>query len=114
MDDRDPALQRLFRAAGSDLPPDTFLEQVMSEIDRTRRRSTLAWCSIGVALFASVWLLAGPLMSAVEIAMRILPESLIELDNSWVAQLISPVNSIAGVVALVFLGLRLAYRKIFS
>ena len=114
MDDRDPVLQRLFRDAGASLPPDAFLEQVMSQIDRTRRRSLFGWWIVGAALFASVWLLAGPLLSVVEIAMRILPESLVELDKGWVAQLISPVNSIAGVVALIFLGLRLAYRKIFS
>jgi hypothetical protein len=114
IEDRDPILQQLFRDAGRELPTDGFLDQVMARVDRTRRRSVLAWCCVGAVLLASAWLLAGPLMSLAGIAMRVLPDSLVELDDNWVSQLISPVNSIAGVVALTFLGLRLVYRKIFS
>ena len=114
MDDRDPTLQRLFWDAAGDLPADPFLGQVMSDIDRSRRKIILAWSCVGVALFVGAWLVSGPLMNSVGIAMRILPDPLVEMDNNWLSQLISPVNSVAGVVALVFLGLRLAYRKIFS
>lgn len=114
MDDRDPTLQRVFREAARDLPDDPFLGQVMSDIDRSRRKIILAWSCVGAALFVGAWLLSGPLMNFVQVAMRILPDHLVEMDDSWLSQLISPVNSVAGVVALVFLGLRLAYRKIFS
>ena len=113
-DERNPTLQRLFRDASTDLPADAFLDQVMSQIDRARRRTLLAWCCVGIVFFAGAWLLAGPLTSVVTIAMQILPDRLVTLDDNWVSQLIAPVNSIAGVVALVFLGLRLAYRKIFT
>ena len=107
------------QAANPDTDKDTgvadpFLGQVMSDIDRSRRKIILAWSCVGVALFVGAWLVSGPLMNSVGIAMRILPDPLVEMDNNWLSQLISPVNSVAGVVALVFLGLRLAYRKIFS
>jgi hypothetical protein len=44
----------------------------------------------------------------------VLSDRLVKLDDNRVSRPTAPVDSIAGVVALVFSGLRLAYRKIFS
>lgn len=112
--DRDPALQELFDVAKQDLAGEAFVTQVMSQIDSLRTRVMVGWICVGLVLAPIAWLLSGPLLVATDLAMQILPESLIELDNRWLAKLLSPVNSVAGIVGLGILGLRLAYRKIFA
>jgi len=112
--DRDPTLQNLFDVAKQDLAGDAFVAQLMSRIDSLRRRSIIGWIFVALVAVPCAWFLTAPLTDAVYLTTQILPESLIEVDDRWLAQLLSPVNSIAGLVALGFLGLRMAYRTIFS
>jgi hypothetical protein len=112
--DRDSNLENLFDVARQDLSGEVFTDRVMSQIDMQRRSAVFGWASIGVVLAICAWLLAEPILDVVTLTTQVLPQSLIELDDGWQAQLLSPVNSIASVVAFGFLGLRMAYRKIFS
>lgn len=112
--DRDSTLEDLFDVARQDFSGDAFTDRVMAQIDMQRRRLLIGWACIGLVLAVCAWLLAEPILDVVLLTTQILPHSLIELDDNLAAQLLSPVNSIAAVVALVFLGLRGAYRKIFS
>jgi hypothetical protein len=50
----------------------------------------------------------------VELVSQLLPDSLITVEEEWLAQLLAPVNSVAGVVGLAVLGAWLAYRKLSS
>jgi hypothetical protein len=111
--DRDPALQSLFAIARQDLAGDAFANQLMSHIDRLRRRVLIAWVCAGLLSAAFAVFLTEPVLQAVNLATQFLPESLLELDNRVVAQFLAPLNSIAGLVALGVLGLRMAYKKIF-
>lgn len=112
--DRDPALENLFATAKKDLEDDAFTAEVMSRVNKLRRRMLVSWIVVGLVLAVGVGILSGPLLVAVNLATQFLPESLIELDDRWLAQLISPVNSVAGLLGLGFLTLRLLYKKIFS
>ena len=113
-DDKDPALQALFAIAKQDVADDAFTDQVMSRIDSLRRRAVIGWSVIGLALLGCAWLLAAPLQDAVPLITQALPSDLIESGQSQVAQVLAPVNSIGGLVAVSFLGLRLAYRKLLA
>jgi hypothetical protein len=113
-DDRNPALERLFDVANQDLQDDAFAARVMARIDGQRRLAIVSWIGVGLVMLACVGLLAPTLVGAISLLGLVLPRSLVELHDGWVSALLTPVNSIAGVVALTFLGLRMAYRKIFS
>jgi len=111
--DQDPMLRSLFEIAKQDLSGDEFSADVMAQIDKLRRRTIIGWACVILLLAPAVWLLAAPLQEAVQLLTQVLPRSLIELDDSLLAQVLSPVNSVAGLVALGLLGLRFAYKKIF-
>lgn len=112
--DRDPALESLFAIARQDAVDDDFANQLMAKIDGLRRRAMIGWASVGVAMLAALSLMAGPLTHAASFATQLLPETLVDIDDRLFAQLLAPVNSIAGAAGLGFLLLRLAYKKIFG
>ena len=109
----DPDLQRLFDSKVEDLDADRFTASVMAGIDSSRRASVIAWAAIALAFVASAWLLSEPVIGAVGVTTQLLPATLVDIDNEWLSQLLSPINSVAAVVALLVLGVRAAWRKIF-
>ncbi len=111
--DLDPELQRLFDDAAEELDGDTFAARVMANIDSRRRVSVLAWTSFGLVFVACAWLLSAPVMGAVDVATRLLPATLVDIENDWMSLLFAPINSVAAVLALGLLGIRAAYRRIF-
>lgn len=117
-DDRDPTLRALFANATEDLAGEAFTAQVMSQT-HLKYGAELGKIGFGLALAACVLLLAGPLQDAVQVvSQRLAPlslvVSLIDVDNHYLAQMLSPVNNIASVVVLGLVGLRIAYKKISS
>jgi hypothetical protein len=74
----------------------------------------LSWVGVGIALVLCAWLVSEPLISVVGLGTSMLPEALVEIDNQWLAQLLSPVNSVAAVVGVAILIVWGAYRKLFG
>jgi len=111
--DRDPRLQALFDNAREELPLEAFTTQVMREINRARRRSIVVWSSMGLVLAVVAWFLAAPVQDAVNLMVQVLPLPLIDVNDAFLAELFSPVNSVAVPVALVILGMRAMCRKFF-
>lgn len=106
-DDRNPGLQALFDEAR---PADTdgaFVERVMTEIERDRRRTMLGWLLAGLLLVPLAWWLTDPIIGVMNLTAELLPDSLIEIETTWLAALAAPINSIAGIAGLAFL---LAWR----
>ena len=112
--ERDAVIETLFSRAEENLAPDDFAERVMRRIDRSRRRSLAGWAIVGLAAAAGIWVLSGPLLQAVNLGLQILPESLFDVGDQTIAQVIAPLNSVAGPVGLGMLGLWGAYRKLFA
>ena len=109
---RDPQLEALFEAARADLSNDDFIAKVMADVEKQKRRTVLTWLVMAVVLAPVAWLLAGPLINAVNLVSEVMPVSLVELNSEWLRQLLAPVNSVAGAVALAtVLALKL-YRRI--
>ncbi len=113
-DDRDPMLQTLFANAEQDLAGEAFAAQVMSKTGKLRRGAVVGWVCAGLVLAACAWLLATPLQDTVHLLTQNLTLSLISLDDLLLAQVLSPLNNVAFVVALGLIGVRIVYRKIFS
>ena len=112
--ERDPALESLFAVAREYSPDDGFTADVMSQVDRRRRRALVAWAFLCLFLVAAAAMLAGPVSYATGLMGQVLPDSLVHIDDRWTAQVLAPINSIAGAVGIGFLLLRLAYRKLFA
>ena len=109
---RDPQLEALFDAAREDLQNDAFVASVMADVERRKRRAVLTRLIIAVGLVPVAWIVVGPIVSTVNLVSEALPVSLVELNNEWLRQLLAPVNSIAGVVALAMVLALKLYRRI--
>ena len=113
--DRDPLLQKLFDAASHGLADDEFVARVMSKIDGLRRRALIAWAATGLLLAIAAWLLTPMMVGAVGLLSRALPQSLVEFDEpvALIGQVLSPLNSVAAIIAVSVVVIVYAYRKIF-
>ena len=112
--ERDALLESLFDHANENLAPDDFADRVMLRIDRARRRSLAGWAMVGLAAVVCAWMLSGPLLQAVDLGLRVLPESLFDVENQIIAMVLAPLNSVAGMVGLGVLGAWTMYRKFFA
>ena len=113
-DDKDPALQALFDAAPTAAPSYAFVEQVMSDIDRQRRKTVAGWVLAAVLMVPVAWWLSGPVVSTLSLAAQLMPDSLITFENDMLEKVMAPVNSVTGVAGLLFLLVWKVYRKLFS
>ena len=111
--DQDPALSALFAKAARINKEEAFIEQVMAQVDRSQRKSRLGWLVVGLLFVAAAWWISSPIIHATDFLLNMLPISLVDIDNRILAELLAPLNSIAGALALLFLVLRFAYRKLF-
>lgn len=113
-DERDPGIQALFDAAPGATVSGEFVTRVMTGVDTQRRRTVMAWIVAAMLAIPVLYWLSGPVIGAVNLANRLMPEPLVTVEASWLAQLFAPLNSVAAVTGIVLLGLWWLYRKIFS
>ncbi|MCP4300228.1 MAG: DUF5056 domain-containing protein [Gammaproteobacteria bacterium] len=111
--DLDPRLQTLFADAKQELADEDFTARVMSQVDKLTRRKIIAWACVGLVLVPGAWLLAGLLQDTVSLLTQVVPISLADVQNRWLATVLSPVNSVASLVVFGLFALRIAYKKIF-
>ena len=102
-DDRNPGLQALFDAARPNDTDSAFVERVMADIENDRRRTVLGWAAAGLLLVPVAWWLTGPVMDIFRLATQLMPDSLIEVETTWLAQLAAPINSVGFIAGMVFL-----------
>lgn len=111
-DERDPALEALFSNAAQQSPNGDFADRVMSQVDNRRRNVLIARLSVVVLIVALELLLSAPLSGALGVIAEKLSNPLMDLGDSWLAQLMSPLNSVAGVVGMILLMLHFLYRRV--
>ena len=109
--DYDPRLQAIFTQAQQSFDHDAFLRSILERIDKERRRTMMVWSVFGVAGIIVLALLAKPVFTALTMATQLLPMSLVEIEVAWLRQLVSPINSIAAVLAIAVLGIRSFIRR---
>ena len=110
-DEKDPGLRALFDAAPRATGNDAFVAGVMRQIDRQRQRTVLAWIIAGLAMLPISCGVSGPVIKIAELASRLMPDSLIHVETAWLEQMVAPINSVTGVLGLVFLLVGWATRK---
>ena len=107
----DPKLQALFKQVEHAFDRDAFARAVMARIDAERRRTMLFWAGFGLVAVVVLALLAGPVLAAFSMASQFLPKSLVEIESELLRLLLSPINSVAAVIAIAALGIRKFYRR---
>ena len=110
----DPRLQALFGEARQAFDREAFTQNVMAQVDAGRRRAMAIWAIAAVASIVVLVFLAAPLLTALQLMTELLPESVVEIENNWAQLLLAPINSMAALIAVVALGVRKFYRRIFS
>ena len=111
---RDDRLQALFAAAEQEFDAGTFRSDVMTRIDAQRRRTVFGWSLLSLVAIVVLVAMATPVVEALRLANQFLPVSLVDVETDWLRQVLSPVNSIAAVIALGAVAVQMFYRKIFG
>ncbi|MCZ6889646.1 MAG: hypothetical protein O7H39_14230 [Gammaproteobacteria bacterium] len=112
-DDRDPVLKSLFAESQHDLDGEAFTARVMDRTRYLRYRTLAVWGSVGLALAVGASLFAVPLQTAQLIA-EVLTTALIDLGDGWLAWVLSPVNSVAALLAVSVKAIRVCRKKIIT
>ena len=108
-DQRDPRIQALFANAEKDLKSQPFVKNVNLNLKKLKRRTLITRISISLILASLAFLLQGTVIPL----SQSLISPLFELKG-LAGQMLAPINSFAGVLSAVLIGLRAAHKKIFA
>ena len=110
-DKRDPLLEDLFSQSRQQPVNNGFTQGVMSLVEKRRKNVIVTRVLILLAIVALEILLSSPLQNSVGSFTEALSTSLIEVENEWLEILFAPINSIAGLVGILLLGIHHLYRR---
>jgi hypothetical protein len=110
-DERDPLLESLFAQAVYEPANGNFHAKVMASVKKRRRIVLFGRIAIVALLIALELLLSSPMQNSVGMMTEALSTSLVEVTNEWFAAAVAPVNSIAGLVGMLLLGVHTLYRR---
>lgn len=111
-DERDPLLESLFDAADAGLEDEAFTNAVVDRIKNRRGTVLVSRLAVLALLVALEVVLESPLQASLGVVAEVLGMSLIELENEWLAFLVAPVNSVAGLLGITLLALNALYRRL--
>jgi hypothetical protein len=83
----------------------------MAQVARRRRNVVLGRIGLVLLLAAFEFLLSAPLQNSVGIATQALSASLLDIGNEWLAVIVAPLNSVAGLIGMLLLGLHTIHRR---
>ncbi|HIG42833.1 MAG: hypothetical protein ABGY96_20940 [bacterium] len=104
-------LQTLFTKAQQELDGETFTMQVVQQMRIRSYRVYLGLACAVLMVATGLWILAIPL-EVVQLITQLLTTSLVDLGDTWIAWLLSPINNIASLTILCVKAFRVARRKI--
>jgi len=114
--ERDPMLESLFAEATPDqtlaMSENDFIDGVMTNIDSRRRNLLLGRIGIVALIVLFEVLLSSPLQNSVGVFTTAISTSLVDLNNGWLAMLLEPINSVAGVIGILLFGMHALYRRL--
>ena len=110
IEERDPQLESLFSQA-EDVPVENgFTADVMTRVGKRRRNVLIGRLAIVALIVALEILLSAPLQNSVGAMTNLLSTPLFDIDG-WLATAIAPLNSVAGLVGAILVGLHFFYRR---
>ena len=110
---KDLLLQTVFAKADSELQADGFVDNVLLQVHKKKRRVTVMKLCFALVSAALIWMLAEPIQNGVYYMMQGLFSSVSQIDNQLMSELLAPVNNIAALLALSGLVIRKLYKKTF-
>ena len=110
-DERDPLLESLLMREESELSDSEFTQNVMTNVENRRRNVLVGRVAIFALLILFEVLLSAPLQNSVGTITAFLNTSIFDLGNEYAAQILAPLNSIAGVIGMLLLGAHYFYRR---
>jgi hypothetical protein len=110
--ERDPELEVLFADAAAESPNGNFTDKVMMGVAVRRRNVMIGRIAIVALIVLLEVLLSAPVQSTVGVIVELLGAPLIELNQPMLAMMLTPVNSIAGVIGGVLLLVHFLYRRL--
>ena len=111
-DERDPQLESLFDDVDARLDDEAFTSAVVDRVASRRSKVVLGRVAVLVLLIALEVVLESPLQASLGVAAEVLGRSLFELDSEWLAFVLAPINSIAGLIGITLLALNSLYRRL--
>ena len=111
-DERDPLLEKLFAESRNEPFDAAFCDRVMENVEKRRRTVFAGRIAIVALLLLSELLLSAPLQNSFGVVTEALGRALFSVNNEWLATAVEPVNSIAGVIGVILLGLLTLYRRV--
>jgi hypothetical protein len=108
---RDPFLEALMMQSETDLAEREFTNRVMSMVEVRRRNVLIGRLAILALLVFFEIILSSPLQHSLGVIGQILDTSLVDLENEWAIMFLSPLNSVAGLIGVMLLGMHYLYRK---
>jgi hypothetical protein len=109
--ERDPLLDSLFAEVAGEQADDKFTAKVMLGIEKRRRNVIIGRVGIVGLLFAFEFLLSAPLQTSVGVLADVLSMSIWSIQSEWLAAAVAPLNSIAGIIGMLLLGMHTLYRR---
>ncbi len=109
--ERDPVLESLFAQAKTELSENGFGEQVMTGVEKRRRNVFLGRIALVALLVIFELLLSAPIQNSVGTMTEALSTSLIDVETGWLAVAVAPLNSVAGLIGVLLVGLHSLYRR---
>jgi hypothetical protein len=111
-DERDPLLESLFAEAAIESADEEFNNAVMENVKRRRRNVLIGRVSIVALIVLFELLLSSPMQNSIGTMTAALSMSLVDLQAGWFASAVAPLNSIAGLIGMLLLGVHALYRKL--
>ena len=111
-EERDPLLESWFAEASVEPAEDDFSQKVMTLVEKRRRNVLLGRVGLIAVLILFEFVLSAPLQNSVGVVAEALSTSLLDVRNEWLAVIVEPLNSVAGLIGMLLLGFHAIYRKI--
>lgn len=111
-DERDPLLQSLFAESVPTIDAEEFTGRVMTKTYALRQKLITAGLIAGTLLILYIWMFGVPLQDFVLLITQFLSKNIIDIGNSWLALAVSPLNSVAGLLALALKGILTVQKKL--
>ena len=108
---RDPQLEALFLADREAPPDDAFTGTVDKAIDARRRKIFIGRALILLAIVALEIALNLPVQSSLGVLTELLNQPVLPVGDGWWWTLAAPLNSIAGIVGMLLVGMHYLYRR---
>jgi hypothetical protein len=112
-EERNPALERLFREADKDLDGEAFVAGVLASTSARRARLGIALAVLILAVPVA-WLFGSPANDALLWLTQFMSRPIAGTGEGFTAPAMLPMNTVGGALVLALLALRAIARRLFS